>query len=142
MYLSYLIFTLGPWTIWVTVHTVVFCQVGAVFQEFGRLVLQRLNSCNLRPSKKWETFFDSIQGVLYLVSNWRSLASSSVPIIAILTLDFLECHVKRHEEPVKGPRGLTVACIRWLGPDFDPQSTPRCVQTKYFGHPKIKKSLK
>ena len=53
-------------------------------------------------------------------------ADWEVPIIAILTLDFLECHVKRHEEPVKGPRGLTVACIRlWL--EFDPSKRLRII---------------
>ena len=74
-----------------------FCQVGAVFEEFG-LVL------------------------ILLAGLAQLLSCSRVPIIAILTLDFLECHVKRHEEPVKGPRGLTVACIR-LWPDFDPSKT-------------------
>ena len=78
-----------------------FCQVGAVFEEFG-LVL------------------------ILLAGLAQLLSCSRVPIIAILTLDFLECHVKRHEEPVKGPRGLTVACIRlWL--EFDPSKRLRII---------------
>lgn len=45
----------------------------------------------------------------FVESSLSCQALECVPIIAILTLDFSNnaSHVKRHEEPVKGRRGLT-----------------------------------
>ena len=88
---------------------------GAVFEEFG-LVL------------------------ILLAGLAQLLSCSRVPIIAILTLDFLECHVKRHEEPVKGPRGLTVACIR-LWPEFDPSKRLRIILVGQIGTHKPERNV-
>ena len=91
---------------------------GVMFCQVVELSLRNLDSCS---QQRWllSVFVLSLSLWVLAVAATAAAALCWVPIIAILTLDFLECHVKRHEEPVKGPRGLTVACIR-LWPDFDP----------------------
>ena len=98
---------------------------GVMFCQVVELSLRNLDSCS---QQRWllSVFVLSLSLWVLAVAATAAAALCWVPIIAILTLDFLECHVKRHEEPVKGPRGLTVACIRlWL--EFDPSKRLRII---------------